>query len=93
MFSRNKDFQEVTLEKEGEVVLRFAAVYGFRNIQNMILKLKKGKFPYHFVEVLACPGGEQGAGQACPMAVGRLAGSFCRGSGPVLAEVLCTQPQ
>ncbi|XP_049716389.1 nuclear prelamin A recognition factor [Elephas maximus indicus] len=62
---RNKDFQEVTLEKEGEVVLRFAAVYGFRNIQNMILKLKKGKFPYHFVEVLACPGGcLHGRGQA-----------------------------
>lgn len=55
---RNKDFQEVTLEKNGEVLLRFAAAYGFRNIQNMILKLKKGKFPYHFVEVLACPRGK-----------------------------------
>ncbi|XP_017452905.1 nuclear prelamin A recognition factor isoform X2 [Rattus norvegicus] len=52
---RNKDFHEVTLEKNGEVLLRFAAAYGFRNIQNMIMKLKKGKFPYHFVEVLACP--------------------------------------
>uniref|UniRef100_A0A8C9L7C4 Nuclear prelamin A recognition factor n=1 Tax=Pavo cristatus TaxID=9049 RepID=A0A8C9L7C4_PAVCR len=54
---KNKDFQEVTLEKDGETVLRFAAAYGFRNIQNMVLKLKKGKFLYHFVEVLACPGG------------------------------------
>ncbi|KAM6471772.1 nuclear prelamin A recognition factor isoform 3-T5 [Liasis olivaceus] len=53
---KNKDFQEVTLEKDGETVLRFAAAYGFRNIQNMILKLKKGKCSYHFVEVLACPG-------------------------------------
>ncbi|XP_068932765.1 nuclear prelamin A recognition factor isoform X4 [Petaurus breviceps papuanus] len=53
---KNKDFQEITLEKNGEIVLRFAAAYGFRNIQNMVLKLKKGKFPYHFVEVLACPG-------------------------------------
>ncbi|XP_054312246.1 nuclear prelamin A recognition factor isoform X4 [Pongo pygmaeus] len=61
----NKDFQEVTLEKNGEVLLRFAAAYGFRNIQNMILKLKKGKFPYHFVEVLACAGGcLNGRGQA-----------------------------
>uniref|UniRef100_G3S688 Nuclear prelamin A recognition factor n=2 Tax=Homininae TaxID=207598 RepID=G3S688_GORGO len=61
----NKDFQEVTLEKNGEVVLRFAAAYGFRNIQNMILKLKKGKFPFHFVEVLACAGGcLNGRGQA-----------------------------
>lgn len=47
------------------MVLRFAAAYGFRNIQNMILKLKKGKFPYHFVEVLACAGGcLNGRGQA-----------------------------
>lgn len=57
-FHRNKDFQEVTLEKSGEVLLRFAAAYGFRNIQNVVLKLKKGKFPYHFVEVLACAGGK-----------------------------------
>ncbi|XDB61471.1 PREDICTED: nuclear prelamin A recognition factor isoform X2 [Capra hircus] len=62
---RNKDFQEVTLEKSGEVLLRFAAAYGFRNIQNVVLKLKKGKFPYHFVEVLACAGGcLNGRGQA-----------------------------
>ncbi|XP_048344642.1 nuclear prelamin A recognition factor isoform X1 [Sphaerodactylus townsendi] len=62
---KNKDFQEVTLEKEGETVLRFAATYGFRNIQNMVLKLKKGKCVYHFVEVLACPGGcLNGKGQA-----------------------------
>lgn len=40
------------------MLLRFAAAYGFRNIQNMVLKLRKGRFPYHFVEVLACPRGE-----------------------------------
>ncbi|XP_032648649.1 nuclear prelamin A recognition factor [Chelonoidis abingdonii] len=62
---KNKDFQEVSLEKDGETVLRFAAAYGFRNIQNVVLKLKKGKFLYHFVEVLACPGGcLNGKGQA-----------------------------
>ncbi|XP_063817136.1 nuclear prelamin A recognition factor [Pseudophryne corroboree] len=62
---KNKDFQEICLEKDGETVLRFAAAYGFRNIQNMVLKLRKGKFHYHFVEVLACPGGcFNGKGQA-----------------------------
>ncbi|KAG8445999.1 hypothetical protein GDO86_013756 [Hymenochirus boettgeri] len=62
---KNKDFLEVCLEKDGETVLRFAAAYGFRNIQNMVLKLRKGKFHYHFVEVLACPGGcLDGKGQA-----------------------------
>ncbi|XP_028674222.1 nuclear prelamin A recognition factor [Erpetoichthys calabaricus] len=62
---KNRDFQEVILEKDGEVLLQFAAVYGFRNIQNMIQKLKKGKFPYQLVEVLACSGGcLSGKGQA-----------------------------
>ncbi|XP_036919662.1 nuclear prelamin A recognition factor [Sturnira hondurensis] len=62
---RNKDLQEVTLEKSGEVLLRFAAAYGFRNLQNVVLKLKKGRLPFHFVEVLACAGGcLSGRGQA-----------------------------
>ncbi|NXN86998.1 NARFL factor, partial [Bombycilla garrulus] len=54
---RNKDFQEVTLERDGEVLLHFALAYGFRNIQNLVQKLKRGKCPYHFVEVMACPSG------------------------------------
>ncbi|XP_061830331.1 cytosolic Fe-S cluster assembly factor narfl [Nerophis lumbriciformis] len=64
---RNKDFQEVTLEKDGAVVLSFASTYGFRNIQNLVQKLKKGKSPYHFVEVMACPSGcLNGGGQVKP---------------------------
>uniref|UniRef100_A0A2I3HF31 Cytosolic iron-sulfur assembly component 3 n=1 Tax=Nomascus leucogenys TaxID=61853 RepID=A0A2I3HF31_NOMLE len=54
---RNKDFQEVTLEKEGQVLLHFAMVYGFRNIQNLVQRLKRGRCPYHYVEVMACPSG------------------------------------
>lgn len=50
------------------MLLRFAAAYGFRNIQNMVLKLKRGKFPYHFVEVLACAGGEARPRPAPPLA-------------------------
>ncbi|MBN3283219.1 NARF factor, partial [Polyodon spathula] len=62
---KNRDFQEVTLQRDGEPLLQFAAVYGFRNIQNMIQKLKKGRFPYQLVEVLSCPGGcLNGKGQA-----------------------------
>ncbi|XDV13666.1 hypothetical protein PO909_002033 [Leuciscus waleckii] len=64
---KNKDFQEVTLEKDGQVLLRFAAAYGFRNIQNLVQKLKRGKSPYHFVEVMACPSGcLNGGGQLKP---------------------------
>lgn len=54
---RNPDFREVVLEKNGEVVLRFAIANGFRNIQNLVQKLKRGKSLYHFVEVMACPSG------------------------------------
>ncbi|XP_008286127.1 cytosolic Fe-S cluster assembly factor narfl [Stegastes partitus] len=66
---RNKDFQEVSLEKDGAVVLCFASTYGFRNIQNLVQKLKRGKSPYHFVEVMACPSGcLNGGGQVKPSA-------------------------
>ncbi|KAG0333996.1 hypothetical protein BG004_000601 [Podila humilis] len=56
---RNSDFREITLElpHSGEVLLKFAAAYGFRNIQNLVRKCKTGKSPYHFVEVMACPSG------------------------------------
>ena len=60
---RNKDFQEVTLEKEGQVLLHFAMAYGFRNIQNLVQRLKRGRCPYHYVEVMACPSGSSCNGQ------------------------------
>lgn len=79
MIYRNKDFHEVTLEKNGEVLLRFAAAYGFRNIQNMIQKLKKGKLPYHFVEVLACPRGKGFTGPPTAWAPNSLSNRNCEG--------------
>lgn len=54
---RNDDFKEIVLEKEGKVLLHFAIANGFKNIQNLVQKLKKGKSSYHFVEVMACPSG------------------------------------
>ena len=33
---RNADFQEVSLERDGHAVLRFALAYGFRNIQTIV---------------------------------------------------------
>lgn len=55
---RNPDFQEGVLEKDGKILLRFAIANGFRNIQNLVQKLKKGKSNYDFVEIMACPSGE-----------------------------------
>ncbi|OXU22119.1 hypothetical protein TSAR_004543 [Trichomalopsis sarcophagae] len=54
---RNPDFQEAVLEKDGQVLLKFAIANGFRNIQNLVQKLKRGKSPYDYVEVMACPTG------------------------------------
>ncbi|KAF9195107.1 hypothetical protein BGZ50_005172 [Haplosporangium sp. Z 11] len=73
---RNTDFREITLELpgsstaggEGVVLLKFAAAYGFRNIQNLVRKCKTGRSPYHFVEVMACPSGcINGGGQLKPL--------------------------
>ena len=54
---KNSDFREVTLEREGRVLLKFAIANGFRNIQNLVQKLKRKRCDYDFVEVLACPSG------------------------------------
>uniref|UniRef100_A0A8D3BR77 Nuclear prelamin A recognition factor n=1 Tax=Scophthalmus maximus TaxID=52904 RepID=A0A8D3BR77_SCOMX len=69
---RNRDFQEVTLERDGEILLQFAAIYGFRNIQTLVHRMRKGRVPYQLVEVLSCPGGcLSGRGQAEGEAGGR----------------------
>lgn len=55
---RNPDFREAILQRDdGVVLLRFAIANGFRNIQNLVQKLKRGKSAYHYVEVMACPSG------------------------------------
>jgi hypothetical protein len=61
---RNADAREAVLEVDGRVVLRFATAYGFRNIQNLVRKVKSGKSLYHFVEIMACPSG------TCPCRIG-----------------------
>ena len=67
---KNSDFQEVTHEGEGgEVLLRFAIANGFRNIQNLVQKMKRKKCNYDFVEVMACPSGcLNGGAQSRPAA-------------------------
>lgn len=61
---RNPDIADVVLEVDGKVVLRFAKAYGFRNISSIVTKLKRKRSPYHFVEIMACPGGcVNGGGQ------------------------------
>ena len=77
---RNGDMIEYTLEENGQVKLRMAQCYGFRNIQNLVRKLggKGGKVVkkkvgkeehgWDYVEVMACPSGcVNGGGQLPPV--------------------------
>ena len=63
---KNSDFKEITLENEnGDVLLRFAIANGFRNIQNLVQKMKRKKCSYDFVEIMACPSGCLNGGAQC----------------------------
>ncbi|CAJ0598948.1 unnamed protein product [Cylicocyclus nassatus] len=51
--ARNVD--NITVTRDDEVLLRAARIYGFRNIQNLVRKMKNNKIAYDYVEVMACP--------------------------------------
>jgi iron only hydrogenase large subunit-like protein len=71
---RNPDIKECSLQVGGRRALRFAAAYGFRNIQGLMRKVKAGKCEYDYVEVMACPSGcLNGGGQLKPAAPGESA--------------------
>lgn len=66
---RNTDIIEYEVIENGNVIARAAQIYGFRNIQNLVRKLKPkstaitkrrtgvGSSTWDYVEVMACPGG------------------------------------
>ena len=53
---RNADLRECVVEKDGEK-LKFAIVNGFKNIQNIVQKMKRKRHLYDYVEIMACPSG------------------------------------
>ena len=56
--------REATIPIPGVVDLKVAVVYGLKNARSIMEQIKAGNCPYHFVEVMACPGGcIDGAGQ------------------------------
>ncbi|EGT51605.1 hypothetical protein CAEBREN_28974 [Caenorhabditis brenneri] len=62
----NKNMFSTTVEspESGEILLRVAKVYGFRNVQNLVRKMKTKKEKTDYVEIMACPGGcANGGGQ------------------------------
>jgi iron only hydrogenase large subunit-like protein len=65
---RNPDISEVFVTSElpdsTNKSLKFVKAYGFRNIQSIMLKMKRGKCDYDLIEVMACPSGcVNGGGQ------------------------------
>ena len=54
---RNKDYAELDLVVQERVVFRTAIINGFRNIQTLIQRIKRGTCKYDYVEVMACPSG------------------------------------
>lgn len=65
---RNADIQEISLTVGGNEVLKFALAYGFRNIQTIVQKIKRGICRYHYIEIMACPSGcLNGGGQPKPV--------------------------
>jgi iron only hydrogenase large subunit-like protein len=46
----------------GSLELRVAVAHGLRNARHLIEEIKAGRAKYHFIEIMACPGGCVGGG-------------------------------
>jgi len=46
----------------GGLVLKIAVAHTLRNAEELLKKVKSGEADYHFIEVMACPGGCIGGG-------------------------------
>nr|XP_046918651.1 probable cytosolic Fe-S cluster assembly factor CPIJ010948 [Dermatophagoides farinae] len=57
---RNADFLEINLyksEMDSKPLVSFAILNGFRNVQNLVSRLKRKSCSYDYIEVSACPKG------------------------------------
>lgn len=54
--------KEASIETKEFGTLRVAVVYGIREADKLLNLVRHGESPYHFVEVMACPGGCIGGG-------------------------------
>lgn len=56
------NIKEAVLETQAFGPIRVAVVYGIRAADKLVELVRRGESPYHFVEVMACPGGCIGGG-------------------------------
>uniref|UniRef100_A0AC35U1E6 Fe_hyd_lg_C domain-containing protein n=1 Tax=Rhabditophanes sp. KR3021 TaxID=114890 RepID=A0AC35U1E6_9BILA len=62
--SKDLNVTEVIDSSTGQILLTVAKIFGFKNIQNIVQKLKRSKCTYDYLEVMACPSGcGNGGGQ------------------------------
>ena len=73
--------ETIEVVQDEEVLLTVAKAYGFRNIQNMVQKLKRGKCDFDYVEVMACPSG-------CANGGGQIRSKTVEGRSSVLESVI-----
>jgi iron-only hydrogenase group A len=60
--------KEATIPVEGIGDVRVAVAHGLGNARKLIERIKEGKTTYHFIEIMACPGGcVGGGGQPIPV--------------------------
>jgi iron-only hydrogenase group A len=60
--------KEAVIPVEGIGDVRVAVAHGLNNARKILEKVKEGKVQYHFIEVMACPGGcVAGGGQPLPV--------------------------
>ncbi|KAI0564474.1 Iron hydrogenase large subunit [Gracilaria domingensis] len=55
--SRSGDLRTATVSNKGGESLTFATAYGFRCLQTILRKIRQGQCKYHYIELMACPGG------------------------------------
>jgi NADH-quinone oxidoreductase subunit G len=46
----------------GGLIIKVAVAHGLGNARKLLDKVRKGESPYHFIEIMACPGGCVGGG-------------------------------
>jgi NADH-quinone oxidoreductase subunit G/NADP-reducing hydrogenase subunit HndD len=54
--------KEASVDLGGGVILKVAVAHTLRNARKLVEKMKAGEADYHFIEIMACPGGCLGGG-------------------------------
>lgn len=56
--SKSGDLQSLRITDEsGQKQLHFAKAYGFRSMQSVLRKIRRGECTYNYIELMSCPGG------------------------------------